>query len=189
MENSATSRICTFNQEDQCQATSFHEDSSWSSSSSMDDLLMFDVHSRATHSQHHNNVFSFSSSSYEYFETRICCSSAVDGGAPPSASSFQRKRRKIAADDDLEDTATSPPHPSIVSKMGQLSCKQKKKQRAMINQTKHKGKGSKDHYGEVEDRIIEVGFVGRDNKNYCSTGLKNIGLCLVPVSMALNYFG
>jgi len=27
------------------------------------------------------------------------------------------KQRKMAADDDLEDTATSPPHPSIVSKV------------------------------------------------------------------------
>ncbi|KAA0050417.1 putative nucleobase-ascorbate transporter 10 [Cucumis melo var. makuwa] len=50
------------------------------------------------------------------FQTRLCCSSAVDGGAHPSASSFRLKRRKMAADDDLEDTATSPPHPSIVSK-------------------------------------------------------------------------
>ncbi|TYK19608.1 putative nucleobase-ascorbate transporter 10 [Cucumis melo var. makuwa] len=48
--------------------------------------------------------------------TRLCCSSAVDGGAQPSASSFRLKQRKMAADDDLEDTATSPPHPSIVSK-------------------------------------------------------------------------
>ncbi|KAA0034894.1 amino acid permease 3-like [Cucumis melo var. makuwa] len=48
--------------------------------------------------------------------TPLCCSSAVDGGAQPSASSFRLKRRKMAADDDLEDTATSPPHPSIVSK-------------------------------------------------------------------------
>ncbi|KAA0033253.1 putative nucleobase-ascorbate transporter 10 [Cucumis melo var. makuwa] len=33
-----------------------------------------------------------------------------------AASSFRLKQRKMAADDDLEDTATSPPHPSIVSK-------------------------------------------------------------------------
>uniref|UniRef100_A0A9I9E2J3 Uncharacterized protein n=1 Tax=Cucumis melo TaxID=3656 RepID=A0A9I9E2J3_CUCME len=82
----------------------FHEDPSWSTSSSMDDLLMFDVRS------------TIHSSSYEFFQTRLCCSSAVDGGAQPSASSFRLKRRKMAADDDLEDTATSPPHPSIVSK-------------------------------------------------------------------------
>ncbi|TYK00353.1 putative CTD small phosphatase-like protein 2 [Cucumis melo var. makuwa] len=175
MENSANSRICSHGEEDRCEAT-FHEDPSWSTSSSMDDLLMFDVRS------------TIHSSSYEFFQTRLCCSSAVDGGAQASASSFRLKRRKMAADDDLEDTATSPPHPSIVSKMDEPSSKQQKKQRATINQTKHKGKGSED-YGEVEDRIIQVGVVGRDNnKNYCSTGLKNIGLCLVPVSMALNYF-
>ncbi|XP_022941575.1 uncharacterized protein LOC111446888 [Cucurbita moschata] len=93
-------------------------------------------------------------------------------------------------DDDLQDTATSPPHPSIISDMDGLSSKQKKQLQqqqlsAMINQTKHKGKEIEE-FGEVEDRI-EVGFVGRDNN--CSTGLKNIGLCLVPVSMAINYFG
>ncbi|XP_022989755.1 uncharacterized protein LOC111486825 [Cucurbita maxima] len=92
-------------------------------------------------------------------------------------------------DDDLQDTATSPPHPSIISDMDGLSSKQKKQQQqqhtAMINQTKHRGKEIEE-FGEVEDRI-EVGFVGRDNN--CSTGLKNIGLCLVPVSMAINYFG
>ncbi|TYK14734.1 putative nucleobase-ascorbate transporter 10 [Cucumis melo var. makuwa] len=90
-------------EEDRCEAT-FHEDPSWSTSSSMDDLLMFDVRS------------TIHSSSYEFFQTRLCCSSAVDGGAQPSASSFRLKQRKMAADDDLEDTATSPPHPSIVSK-------------------------------------------------------------------------
>ncbi|KAA0045474.1 Xanthine/uracil permease family protein [Cucumis melo var. makuwa] len=90
-------------EEDRCEAT-FHEDPSWSTSSCMDDLLMFDVRS------------TIHSSSYEFFQTRLCCSSAVDGGAQPSASSFRLKQRKMAADDDLEDTATSPPHPSIVSK-------------------------------------------------------------------------
>ena len=104
MENSATSRICSHREEDTCEPM-FHEDRSWSTSSSMDDLLMFDVRT-TTHS-----------SSYESFQTSLCCSSAVDGGAQPSASSFRLKRRKMAADDDLEDTATSPPHPSIVSKV------------------------------------------------------------------------
>ncbi|KAA0061379.1 Xan_ur_permease domain-containing protein [Cucumis melo var. makuwa] len=99
-------------EEDRCEAT-FHEDPSWSTSSSMDDLLMFDVRS------------TIHSSSYEFFQTRLCCSSAVDGGAQPSASSFRLKQRKMAADDDLEDTATSPPHPSIVSKPAttQKSCR------------------------------------------------------------------
>ncbi|KAA0060551.1 protein CASP [Cucumis melo var. makuwa] len=74
-------------EEDRCEAM-FHEDPSWSTSSSMDDLLMFDVRS------------TIHSSSYEFFQTCLCCSSAVDGGAQPSASSFRLKRRKMAANDD-----------------------------------------------------------------------------------------
>ncbi|XP_022151000.1 uncharacterized protein LOC111019020 [Momordica charantia] len=160
MENSATSRICAHDQE----ATSFS--CSWTSS--MDDLIMFDTTAATTSDDYYNRGI-FSSSSFSSLNNY--CSPEADG--------------------DLDDTATSSPHPSIPA-MGELNKKQtnKKMDQMMITEAKkHKeGKGSEcEECGEIEDRI-EVGFVGRDNKN-CSTGLKHIGLCLVPVTMVVNYFG
>ncbi|KAJ7948467.1 putative CTD small phosphatase-like protein 2 [Quillaja saponaria] len=79
--------------------------------------------------------------------------------------SFQKRKTKsytkeaALVDDALEDTASSP-----------------------VNSPK-KGNGS----GQTNDQRNEFGFDGRDDGD--RTELKKRGLCLVPLSMIVNYLG
>ncbi|CAL0333913.1 unnamed protein product [Lupinus luteus] len=79
---------------------------------------------------------------------------------------FKKARAKqISEDDPLEDTASSP-----------------------VNSPKVKGFTSSENYSELQtdDEHDQVNLKGK--KNDC-TDLKKQGLCLVPVSMFVNYFG
>ncbi|OIW05935.1 hypothetical protein TanjilG_07211 [Lupinus angustifolius] len=79
---------------------------------------------------------------------------------------FKKARAKqISEDDPLEDTASSP-----------------------VNSPKVKGFASSENYSELQtdDENDQVNLNGE--KNDC-TDLKKRGLCLVPMSMLVNYFG
>ncbi|XP_059444629.1 vascular-related unknown protein 1-like [Corylus avellana] len=94
-----------------------------------------------------------------------------------------KKRKTIGAlvDDSLEDTASSPvSSPKVCNELNEMNMKiAKRSDNTEISQ--EKGSAS----GQIEERS-EVGFIGRDSD---CTELKKSGLCLVPFSMLINYFG
>ncbi|KAL0001723.1 hypothetical protein SO802_015504 [Lithocarpus litseifolius] len=83
----------------------------------------------------------------------------------------------ISVDDSLEDTASSPVNSPKVSDLSPV--------------TIHPRKGKEhtlEHYPELQaDERSEVNYSGK-NINDC-TDLRNRGLCLVPLSKLVNYFG
>ncbi|XP_062170233.1 vascular-related unknown protein 4-like [Alnus glutinosa] len=89
-----------------------------------------------------------------------------------------KKRKTIGAlvDDALEDTASSPVSSPKVCNLNIA----KRNYNTEICQ--EKGSAS----GQIEGRSTEMGFIGRDSD---CTELKKRGLCLVPFSMLMNYFG
>ncbi|KAF8391503.1 hypothetical protein HHK36_023808 [Tetracentron sinense] len=103
--------------------------------------------------------------------------------------SFKKSRtRRVLDDDALEDTASSPINSPKVSDFKQLDINPRKKD---DNIDTSQGKGNiSGHYSELQtDEINEMGFIGRDNDCTEVTELNKRGLCLVPLSMVVNYFG
>ncbi|GMJ10296.1 VASCULAR-RELATED UNKNOWN PROTEIN 4 [Hibiscus trionum] len=96
----------------------------------------------------------------------------------------KRKTNRSSAgfvDDDLEDTASSPVDSPKMCNMENQSLKMKD---AMDTSKKDKGSGSS---REIDERNDELGFIkGGENEE---TQLKKRGLCLVPLSMVLQYLG
>ncbi|CBI23945.3 hypothetical protein VitviT2T_029801 [Vitis vinifera] len=94
--------------------------------------------------------------------------------------SFKKRKTKGAVvDDALEDTASSPVTSPKVFDLRQLDMNPKEK---AIDISKEKGSS----YRQTNERGDEVGFIGRDSD---CTELKKRGLCLVPLSMIVDYLG
>ncbi|KAH7546662.1 hypothetical protein FEM48_Zijuj01G0225400 [Ziziphus jujuba var. spinosa] len=105
----------------------------------------------------------------------------VDRGC--SRLSFKKRKTKAAVvDDALEDTATSPVNSPKVCNQRQLEIKPKEKGNTLISQ--ERGNSS----GKMDERSDQVGFMEREN-DCTETELKKKGLCLVPLSMVVNYLG
>ncbi|KAI4334107.1 hypothetical protein L6164_018839 [Bauhinia variegata] len=105
---------------------------------------------------------------------------AVSPPNPPKKLSFKKKRTKhILKDDPLEDTASSPVNSP---KVGDQLNSNKMISRKIDDQLDGSmGKGfTSDDYSELPTD---------DHKNLYCTDLKKRGLCLVPLSMLVNYFG
>ncbi|EEF39564.1 vascular-related unknown protein 1 [Ricinus communis] len=108
----------------------------------------------------------------------------IDNNKSYSRLSFKKRKTKGAlVDDSLEDTASSPVNsPKVYDIMNQFN--KSIKQRDMdVSQDKGNNITSSDQL--LDDRS-NLGFLGRESDN---TELKKRGLCLVPVSMVVNYFG
>ncbi|XP_059661059.1 vascular-related unknown protein 1 [Cornus florida] len=116
----------------------------------------------------------------------------VDGSPKfPHKLCFKKKRTKeISYDDSLEDTASSPVNSPKVSSLKQMDINPKRRD-DNIERSLGKGGGC-DHYSELQtdddddDQRNEMNF---DGKNNDCTDLKKKGLCLVPLSMLVNYLG
>ncbi|GAB4849650.1 hypothetical protein Ancab_004445 [Ancistrocladus abbreviatus] len=91
-------------------------------------------------------------------------------------SSKRRKAKTRSVDDDLEDTASSPLQSPTLNDLKQLYVKSK----AMDTRSIYQDKGN----AAVQAGEIGIGFPGMDGD--CSE-LRKKGLCLVPVSILLNY--
>ncbi|KAE9620676.1 hypothetical protein Lal_00019534 [Lupinus albus] len=104
-----------------------------------------------------------------YAAWKLCHRNHGKGSSAPNLLkklNFKKARTKqISEDDPLEDTASSP-----------------------VNSPKVKGFTSSENYSElqIDDEHDQVNLNG---KNIGLTDLKKRGLCLVPVSMLVNYLG
>ncbi|KAL7000157.1 hypothetical protein U1Q18_001307 [Sarracenia purpurea var. burkii] len=104
---------------------------------------------------------------------------------PPKKLSFKKTRTKeISYDDSLEDTASSPVNSPKVSSLKHMDLINPRKREDDIESYMGKG-GGIDCCSELQTRAgNEVTFEG--NNNEC-TELSKRGLCLVPLSMLVNY--
>ncbi|KAJ9153733.1 hypothetical protein P3X46_027144 [Hevea brasiliensis] len=115
---------------------------------------------------------------------------AIDSRFSYSRLSFKKRKTKgpLIADDALEDTASSPvnsPKVYDLMMMNQLNKSTKQRQNMDISSPslQEKGRGST---RQIEDKSEDLSYIGRESD---STELRKRGLCLVPLSMVVNYFG
>ncbi|PON83863.1 Transmembrane protein [Trema orientale] len=111
------------------------------------------------------------------------------GSPPPKKLSFKKTRTKeICSDESLEDTASSPANsPKIGDLKRPVDMKTKYMDDHLIeNNSLGKRGGTSEYYSEVQDE--ERSIVDFNEKNDC-IDLKKRGLCLVPLSMLVNYLG
>ncbi|KAE8075732.1 hypothetical protein FH972_014424 [Carpinus fangiana] len=101
----------------------------------------------------------------------------------PKRLCFKKTRTKvISVDDSLEDTASSPVNSPKVSDLEPVDMNPRKAHDPMISSL---GKGGTlEHYPELP--ADEMKFSGKNND--CGD-LRKRGLCLVPLSKLVNYFG
>ncbi|GMY31388.1 Lysine-specific demethylase [Fagus crenata] len=95
--------------------------------------------------------------------------------------SFKKRKTKGAnlVDDALEDTASSPLNSPKVCEPNEMDLNAIRNENTGISQEKRSASG------QIYERS-ELGFIGRDSD---CTELKKKGLCLLPLSMVVNYFG
>ncbi|XVF03063.1 hypothetical protein REPUB_Repub04eG0228500 [Reevesia pubescens] len=121
----------------------------------------------------------------------FACSSTC-GASPriPKKLSFKKTRTKeICEDDSLEDTASSPVNSPKVSDLKSNDMNPRKRE----DQAAHSFLGKEtasENYSEIqiEEENKMMKFDNDGNKNDC-TELNKRGLCLVPLSMLVNYLG
>ncbi|PIA31955.1 hypothetical protein AQUCO_04700076v1 [Aquilegia coerulea] len=103
--------------------------------------------------------------------------------------SFKKRRTRdvVAFDDALEDTASSPVNSPKVSDLKRQVYVNPRKKDGNIDSSQGKNNTSV-HCTEfqTDKNINELGPFGRENE---FTQLKKRGLCLVPLSMLVNYIG
>ncbi|XP_020224761.1 vascular-related unknown protein 1 [Cajanus cajan] len=95
---------------------------------------------------------------------------------------FKKTRtQQISDDDSLEDTASSPVNSP---KLGDLKVSKIDDQ---IDGSTSGGKGFKpENYPKLQTDDCDINF--NENNKECNTDLKKKGLCLVPLSMLVNYY-
>ncbi|XVF03953.1 hypothetical protein REPUB_Repub05bG0038100 [Reevesia pubescens] len=101
--------------------------------------------------------------------------------------SFKKRKTKGTGlvDDDLEDTASSPANsPKVCNLVNHFDKNLMKQKDAMDISKEIKGSDS----GQIDKRNDdELGFIGRENDG--TEELKKRGLCLVPLSVVVDYLG
>ncbi|KAL2331827.1 hypothetical protein Fmac_019408 [Flemingia macrophylla] len=97
---------------------------------------------------------------------------------------FKKTRtQQISDDDPLEDTASSPVNSP---KLGGLEVSGNIDYQ--LDGSTSKGKWFKsENYPKLKTDECDMSFTGKNDE--CNTGLKKKGLCLVPLSMLVNYYG
>ncbi|XVF70555.1 hypothetical protein PTKIN_Ptkin11bG0171100 [Pterospermum kingtungense] len=112
-------------------------------------------------------------------------------GASLDHKSYNRNKKMITkgaaglVDDELEDTASSPANSPKVCDLLVNHFDKNLKQKSVMNISHQEIKGS-DSGQIIEKRNDELGFIERENDG---TELKKRGLCLVPLSMVVQYLG
>ncbi|XAR68090.1 hypothetical protein NMG60_11003100 [Bertholletia excelsa] len=119
------------------------------------------------------------------------CSQVPDGSPmmTPKKLNFKKTRtREISRDDSLEDTASSPVNSPKIGSMKEVGVKPRKRDDYTESSQQRKGGGTK-FYSEFQaDERNGMNFNGNIiSSEY--TELKQKGLCLVPLSMFVNYLG
>ncbi|XP_062104673.1 vascular-related unknown protein 1 [Humulus lupulus] len=115
---------------------------------------------------------------------------AAGGFRPPKKLTFKKTRtREISSDDSLEDTASSPVNSPKVGDLKRV-IDMKTKHTAdhfLENNSVGKKGGTLEYYSEMQGSE-ERSVVDFNEPNDC-IDLKKRGLCLVPLSMLVNYLG
>ncbi|KAK3199529.1 hypothetical protein Dsin_022954 [Dipteronia sinensis] len=105
-----------------------------------------------------------------------------------SSSFKKRKTKSVLLDEDLRDTATSPANsPKVYDLMNQFDRKQQQKN--IIDMSKQE-KGSTSRNVQIDEFRSGFGSINDDDNNgrdNDTSELKKKGLCLVPLSMIVNY--
>ncbi|KAK7402033.1 hypothetical protein VNO78_13977 [Psophocarpus tetragonolobus] len=98
--------------------------------------------------------------------------------------SKKTRTQQISDDDPLEDTASSPVNSP---KLGGSKISTKIDDQLDVSTSSGKGYrfNSKKHYPKLQTDECDINFNG--NNVECNTDLKKKGLCLVPLSMLVNY--
>ncbi|PNX78070.1 hypothetical protein L195_g034060 [Trifolium pratense] len=106
----------------------------------------------------------------------------------PKKLCFNKTRSKIISDDPLEDTASSPVNSPKVRDMNPNEIVSRKIDDQLQAGSMGKGFTSSKNHSELlhMDDMHEFEF---NEKNIDSTDLKQRGLCLVPLSLLVNYMG
>ncbi|KAJ9176921.1 hypothetical protein P3X46_012182 [Hevea brasiliensis] len=135
-------------------------------------------------------VWKSSPQQHNYNHVLASCSSIAGSPNIPSKLSFKKTRaRKFSHhDDSLEDTASSPVNSPKVSDFLPTDLNPRKSN-DHFNSSLGK-EGGLEHYGgvvETDDERCEMSCSSTGNKD--CTELKKRGLCLVPLSMLVNYLG
>ncbi|KAF9666946.1 hypothetical protein SADUNF_Sadunf16G0281500 [Salix dunnii] len=100
-----------------------------------------------------------------------------------SLSSKKRRTKGALIDDSLEDTASSPvDSPKVYDGMMINQYKRNTNQKDSMEISLDEGSASR----QQVDKRTDFGFIGGGSDN---TALKKRGLCLVPLSMVVNYLG
>ncbi|KAL7185748.1 hypothetical protein ACSBR2_027667 [Camellia fascicularis] len=121
-----------------------------------------------------------------YNQVSARCSPMDSPPKMPKKLSFKKARTKeISHDDSLEDTASSPVNSPKINSFKQVDINPRKRG-DNVESSLGKGGGS-DFSSELHrDSRNEMTFEGKNNE-YIE--LKKRGLCLVPLSMLVNYLG
>ncbi|KAH7859449.1 hypothetical protein Vadar_001202 [Vaccinium darrowii] len=106
------------------------------------------------------------------------------------AASFKKitRTREISHDDSLEDTASSPIDSPKVYSWKQMDINPRKREDNNGNESSSLGKGGGSNCSEIQREGHHEMIIEGNNNGY-SELMKKRGLCLVPLSLLLNYLG
>ncbi|XP_059283715.1 vascular-related unknown protein 1-like [Lycium ferocissimum] len=109
------------------------------------------------------------------------------GGSPfLKRLNMKKPRNKKISDPDLEDTASSPVNSPTVSSFKQMEINYRRADNSIGNFLENEG-GSRQH--QEMETVERKSTICIDEKNKSYMDLKKKGLCLVPLSMLVNYRG
>ncbi|KDP25843.1 hypothetical protein JCGZ_22873 [Jatropha curcas] len=175
--------------EEEGEEDSFCNSGFFGSSSMVSDAASFPAwkSSSPSNNQHHHH-------NYNNHVVFASCSSIEPSPKLPNKLNFKKTSRAKGIslhDDSLEDTASSPVNSPKVSYFGPTSDHiNPRKPNDHFNSSLGKG-GILEHYEqelETENERCEMNCSSSSNNNH-RTDLKKRGLCLVPLSMLVNYLG
>ncbi|XP_027347888.1 vascular-related unknown protein 1 [Abrus precatorius] len=153
-----------------------------SSCSSLDgsSLLSDAASSAAWKLSHHNHLLSCS----------LVKASGHSAPNLPQKLSFKRARTKhISEDDPLEDTASSPVNSPKVRDLNPTEIISRKVDDQLGGSMGGKGFTSSENYSALQRDDDDEHELKYNGKNIDCTDLKKRGLCLVPLSLLVNYLG
>ncbi|KAI5565557.1 hypothetical protein BDE02_14G130000 [Populus trichocarpa] len=118
----------------------------------------------------------------------VACSS-INGGLPKELTFKKTRAKEISLDDSLEDTASSPVNSPKVRDLRPISENPTKTNDQYFNSSLGNKEGSGlEQYAEGLETSERCEIIFSSGKNDC-IDLKKRGLCLVPLSMLVNYLG
>ncbi|KAJ6723682.1 VASCULAR-RELATED UNKNOWN PROTEIN 1-RELATED [Salix koriyanagi] len=121
--------------------------------------------------------------------SNVVAGSSINGGLPRKLTFKKTRAKEISLDDSLEDTASSPVNSPKVSDMIRPTDNHRKTNDQYFNSSLGNKEGSGlEQYAEGLETSERCDIIFGGGKNDV-VDLKKRGLCLVPLSMLVNYLG